>query len=222
MSRKPRSSTFWAAMLEQSVFFEPRWPSRGPHCTLSPFLFWTGAEPTRDPVDCDHSSRPGRSPSRLMTPIPADFTKTLEVSRHLRADDFVHCELPPCFFLKFDRCHEPSMIHWAHSLLSLKGKGKTVVHIQRPLTFFCMRLAGRTVPRRLDGTVAGCDLLSHLPFSCGAPLSAKVFAHSQVRDSSGPTDACCGHALEAPSSWPSKQSDVVSRVSHFIVRQPPQ
>ena len=90
VSRKPRSSTFWAATLEQSVFFEPRWPSRGPHCTLNPFLFWTGAEPTRDPVDCDHSSRPGRSPSRLMTPIPADCTKTLEVSRHLRADDFVH------------------------------------------------------------------------------------------------------------------------------------
>ena len=113
-----------------------------------------------------------------------------------------------------------------------KGKERTVVHVPRgdhspsfaasPLVPSSVRVTGGTVTRRLDGTVAECDLLSHLPFSCGAPLSAKVFAHSQVRDSSGPTDACCGHALEAPSSWPSKQSDVVSRVSHFIVRQPPQ
>ena len=116
-------------------------------------------------------------------------------------------------FVKFDCCHVPCLT-LAHSTLGLEA---TMQDTERTVV---------PAPRGdhssiLDTTPTGryCGGMLFPPFSCGAVWSAKVFAHSQVRDSRVPTCSCCGHALEAPSSWPPKQSDVVSRLCGCLLSE---
>ena len=66
-------------------------------------------------------------------------------------------------------------------------------------SLLCVSL--EVLPRRQDGTTAGCYFI--LPTSLRVPHPGKVFAHTQVRDPRESAAACLGPALGTPSSWPS-------------------